>query len=447
MREIISIHIGQAGVQVGNACWELFCTEHGINNEGMMTENLELNTKDDSFQTFFSDTGAGKYVPRSVFVDLEPTVIDEVRTGCYKRLFHPNYLISGKEDAASNFARGKYTIGRDLIDTTMDTIRKITDNCSSLQGFLLFNSINGGTGSGFGSLLMEQLSSGYGKKTKMGFMVFPSPNISTAVTEPYNAALSLGTIIEHQDVSLVLDNEAIYSICNKNIHIEQPSYTNINRLVSQVISSLTTSLRFDGALNVDLCEFQTNLVPFPRIHFTLSSYSPFFSVEQMCNETLTVSELTSNVFESSSQMAKCDPRHGKYMACCMMYRGDVVPKEVNSAISLVKNKKTIQFVDWCPTGFKCGINFEPPATIPNGDIGKTPRSVCMISNTSAVKDVFKGIGKKFDLMYSKKAFLHWYHGEGMEFGEIDESREDLYALQKDYEEVETESVKGIEDCN
>merc|ERR1719264_2421448 len=59
-------------------------------------------------------------------------------------------------------------------------------------------------------------------------------------------------------------------------------------------------------------------------------------------------------------MAKCDPRHGKYMACCMMYRGDVVPKDVNAAVATIKTKRTIQFVDWCPTGFKCGINYQPP---------------------------------------------------------------------------------------
>lgn len=58
---------------------------------------------------------------------------------------------------------------------------------------------------------------------------------------------------------------------------------------------------------------------------------------------------------SAFQMVKCDPRHGKYMACCMLYRGDVVPKDVNAAIASIKTKRTIQFVDWCPTGFKVGV--------------------------------------------------------------------------------------------
>ncbi|KAF5782459.1 putative tubulin [Helianthus annuus] len=184
---------------------------------------------DDAFNTFFSETGAGKHVPRAVFVDLEPTVIDEVRTGTYRQIFHPEQLISGKEDAANNFARGHYT---------------------------MFNAVGGGTGSGLGSLLLERLSVDYGKKSNL----------------------------EHTDVSVLLDNEAIYDICKQSLDIERPTYTNLNRLISQVISSLTTSLRFDGALNVDVTEFQTNLVPYPRIHFMLSSYAPVISAEKAYHE-------------------------------------------------------------------------------------------------------------------------------------------------------------------
>ena len=67
-------------------------------------------------------------------VDLEPTVVDEVRTGTYRQLFHPEQLISGKEDAANNFARGHYTIGKEIVDLVLDRIRKLADDCTGLQG-------------------------------------------------------------------------------------------------------------------------------------------------------------------------------------------------------------------------------------------------------------------------------------------------------------------------
>lgn len=76
MRECISIHVGQAGVQMGNACWELFCLEHGLQPDGLLPSTVTVNEHNEkSFGTFYNETGSGKYVPRAVMVDLEPTVI------------------------------------------------------------------------------------------------------------------------------------------------------------------------------------------------------------------------------------------------------------------------------------------------------------------------------------------------------------------------------------
>ncbi|KAH0617095.1 hypothetical protein JD844_028738 [Phrynosoma platyrhinos] len=132
MRECISIHVGQAGVQIGNACWELFCLEHGIQPDGTFQNQQNKLNDDDSFTTFFSETRNEKHVPRAVMVDLEPTVVDEVRAGTYRQLFHPEQLITGKEDAANNYARGHYTIGKESIDMVLDRVRKLVSTSSSI---------------------------------------------------------------------------------------------------------------------------------------------------------------------------------------------------------------------------------------------------------------------------------------------------------------------------
>ncbi|CAC5377668.1 TUBA [Mytilus coruscus] len=445
MRECISLHVGQAGVQMGNACWELYCMEHGIQPDGQMPSDKTIGKADDTFSTFFSETDSGKHVPRAIFVDLEPTVVDEVRTGPYRQLYHPEQLITGKEDAANNYARGHYTVGKELIDSVVDRIRKLSDQCTGLQGFLVFHSFGGGTGSGFTSLLLEHLSMDFGKKSKLEFAIYPSPKVATAVVEPYNSVLTTHTTLEHSDCAFMVDNEAIFDICKRNLDIERPSYINLNRLVAQIVSSITASLRFDGALNVDLNEFQTNLVPYPRIHFPLATYAPIISAEKAYNEVLSISQITNSCFETANQMVKCDPRNGKYMCVCLLYRGDVVPKDINVAISAIKTKRSIQFVDWCPTGFKVGINYQPPTVIPGGDLAKVQRAVCMLSNTTAIAEAWARLDHKFDLMFQKRAFVHWYVGEGMEEGEFAEAREDLASLEKDYEEVGMDSTEPEED--
>lgn len=86
----------------------------------------------------------------------------------------------------------------------MDRVRRLTDACSGLQGFFVFHSFGGGTGSGFGALLLERLSADYGKKSKLEFCVYPAPRLSSSVVEPYNSVLTTHTTLEHSDCSFMV---------------------------------------------------------------------------------------------------------------------------------------------------------------------------------------------------------------------------------------------------
>ena len=78
---------------------------------------------------------------------------------------------------------------------------------------------------------MERLSVDYGKKSKLEFAVYPAPQISTAVVEPYNSILTTHTTLEHSHCAFMVDNEAVYDVCRRNLDLEKPTYTNVNRIM------------------------------------------------------------------------------------------------------------------------------------------------------------------------------------------------------------------------
>merc|ERR1712193_342242 len=298
--------------------------------------------------------------------------------------------------------RGHYTVGKEQMDIVNDRIRKLVDNSENVQGFIVNHAVGGGTGSGLGMLILERLAVDYRKKSKIGFEIYPSPNISTCIVEPYNGLLSTHWLLDHTDVSLVLDNEALYGICQKKLDIKKPSYVNRNQIIAKVVSSMTAALRFDGELNVDM-------------NF-LVKYSDFDVVED------------------------------KYMAISLNYRGAIKSKVANATVQWVKTQGKVSFVEWCPTGFKIGLNDVPATSVKADDMASSERNATMIGNNIAVNRVFsERLSKKYDMMYSQRAYVHWYVREGMEEGEFSEAREDLGFLEKDYLDVVTEQASDDQD--
>lgn len=263
------MQIGQAGLRVGDACWELFNLEHGIDAQGRPFPDSPAAAHP---HNFYQELPSGRLLPRALHVDTDGYSVDEVRTGPLRDLFSPQSCVAGKEDTSSNFVRGNMTLGREIVDQTMDRLRKMAEVCDRLQGFVWTHSIGGGTGSGFTSLLADRLHVEQPKKTKVGVTVYPSPSTLTTIVEPYNAILATSCLADFTDLNLVFRNSQVHRHLQQ-LDVEQPTFASINRHIAQCVASATSGMRFPGSLSTSLESLVVNTAPYPKAHFLMASYA------------------------------------------------------------------------------------------------------------------------------------------------------------------------------
>jgi len=311
------------------------------------------------------------------------------------------------------------------VDSVLDVVRKQAESCDCLQAFQLTHSIGGGTGSGMGTLLISKIREEYPDRIMLTFSVFPSPKVSDTVVEPYNATLSVHQLLENTDQCMVIDNEALYDICFRTLKLTNPTYGDLNHLVSASMSGLTCCLRFPGQLNSDLRKLSVNLIPFPRLHFFMTGFAPLTSRGSQKYRALTVPELTQQMFDAKNMMCAADPRRGKYYTAATMFRGRMSSKEVAEQMRNVQSKNSGYFIEWVPNNISHSLCDIPPKGL--------KMSVTFMGNSTCVRHVFRRIDSQFQLMFRKRAFLHWYTGEGMDEAEFTEAASNMNDMVAEYE--------------
>jgi tubulin beta len=427
-REVVSFHAGQCGNQIASAFWEVVSREHGIDGSGTY-----VGDKDDQLEragVFYSESSSGKYVPRAINFDLEVGVIDSIKRSAIGKLFKPANMIAGQSGAGNNWAKGHYTEGAELIDTVMDHGRREAENCDTLQGFQVTQSLGGGTGSGMGTLLISKVREEYPDRMMLTYSVYPSPKVSDTVVEPYNTLLSIHQLIENADEVVVLDNEALYDICFRLLKMPTPTFGHLNNLVANGMSGITSCIRFAGQLNSDLRKLAVNLIPFPRLHFFNISFAPLEAASQAEFTGKGVKDITESVFDPKQMFMAPDVREGKYLTAAVIFRGPFSTKDVDEQMLNMQMKNTAYFVEWIPNNIKSSM-----CNIPNA--GFNGNAVFM-GNTTAMKMLNTRILEQFSKLYAVKAYLHWYTGEGMdemEFQEAESNVTDLVAEYTQYEEA------------
>ncbi|KAE8357263.1 tubulin beta chain [Aspergillus caelatus] len=425
----------EIGNQIGSAFWQTIAGEHGIDSSGIYngTSDLQL----ERMNVYFDQASEKKFVPRAVLVDLEPGTMDAIRSGPFGRLFRPDNFIFAQAGAGNNWAKGHYTEGAELVEQVVDVVRREAEACDCLQGFQITHSLGGGTGSGFGTLLLAKIREEFPDRMMATFSVLPSPKVSDVVVEPYNAMLSVHQLVEHSDSTFCIDNDALYDICMRTLKIPQPSYGDLNHLVSAVMSGITTCLRFPGQLNSDLRKLAVNMVPFPRLHFFMVGFAPLTSRGAHAFRAINVPELTQQLFEARNVMAGADFRIGRYLTCSTIFRGQISMKQVEEQMQSVQNKNTSYFVEWIPNNIQTAHCSIPPRNL--------KMSATFIGNSTSIQGLFKRIGDQFTAMFRRKAFLHWYIGEGMDEMEFTEAESNMNDLVAEYQQYQDASVSDEEE--
>merc|ERR1712226_803080 len=366
----------------------------------------QLENIDVFFRGTTEEKVAAKWIPRGVLVDLEPGTMDVIKESPIGPVFRPDNLCFGNNGAGNNWAKGHYTEGAELVDEVLDKVRTSIESCDAPQGFQLFHSLGGGTGSGMGTLLLLKIRDAYPDRITTTYSVFPSPKVSDTVVEPYNAVLSSHQLLENSDETFIVDNEALYNISHNVLKHSQPDYQTLNGLVSYATCGITASVRFPGKLNGDLRKLGVNLVPFPRLHFFLISQAPITAANTSAKVKLTVQELTTQAYSTKNFFSNVKPDDGKYLASSFCFRGAMTTNDVDDNMEKLQGKQADDFVEWIPNNIKSSIVETPPVT--------STMSATFIANTTALKGIFQRLATQFGAMYRRKAFLHWYKGEGMD---------------------------------
>ncbi|XP_055097487.1 tubulin beta 8B isoform X5 [Symphalangus syndactylus] len=387
MREIVLTQAGQCGNQIGAKFWEVISDEHAVDSAGTYHGDSRLQLE--RINVYYNEASGGRYVPRAVLVDLEPGIMDSVRSGPFGQIFQ------------------------------------------------LTHSLGGGTGSGMGTLLLSKIREEYPDRIINTFSILPSPKVSDTVVEPYNATLSVHQLIENADETFCIDNEALYDICSRTLKLPTPTYGDLNHLVSATMSGVTTCLRFPGQLNADLRKLAVNMVPFPRLHFFMPGFAPLTSRGSQQYRALTVAELTQQMFDAKNMMAACDPRHGRYLTAAAIFRGRMPMREVDEQMFNIQDKNSSYFADWLPNNVKTAVCDIPPRGL--------KMSATFIGNNTAIQELFKRVSEQFTAMFRRKAFLHWYTGEGMDEMEFTEAESNMNDLVSEYQQYQDATAEEEED--
>jgi len=379
---------------------------------------------------------------RAVLVDMECGVVNNLMSGPIGELFDSRQTITDVSGAGNNWAHGNAVYGPQYREAITESVRRTVEFCDSLQSFFLLHSLGGGTGSGLGSYVMQLLSDEFQDVYRFSAPIIPSAQ-DDVVTSPYNSILTLNALTEYADCVIPMENQALFDITTKIAEAKGAKkgtavtdvtlpggktpmpWDQMNQIAAHVLGNLTSGMRFEGSLNVDLNEITMNLVPFPRLHFLIPSLAPLCSFSDVNFEPRSLDQMFNDCFHRDFQLIKANPRASKYLAIGLLVRGDVHIAEANRNINRLQ--KDVDMIHWNQEGFKVGLCGTPPPGQKHAILG--------LSNNTCFKETLGAIHGRFNKLYRRKAHLHHYT-EFIEESDVTDASEGISSLIEEYSALE-----------
>ncbi|KAI1730170.1 tubulin/FtsZ family, GTPase domain-containing protein [Ditylenchus destructor] len=425
---IISIHVGQCGNQIGAEFWKTMCMEHGIGPDGAPSQPHKPG--EDRKELFFNEINLGtRFMPRSVLVDLEPRVINQIKSSEYAQLHnHGNmYVSSCGSGAGNNWACG-YNQSGEIIEEIFDILDHEAGNADSLEGFVLSHSIAGGTGSGLGSKILESLKDRYPNTILQSCSVFS--DTGDVVVGPYNSLLTLDWLIEHPDIVMVLDNQALYKVAIETMRLQTPSLEHINSMVSRIMSASTAPLRFYSPVYTRMAHIAAYMNPYPPMQLVQTAYAPFIpvdnkyvvntSAEKVLSRLLDPRSLISSASTITSSRSPAIPnqiQHCMLSALAFLQTDASRCQSENAIRRHALRSSTMKFPSWSSSGFNI--------------------ATCNLSPYMEHPSILQKIIQQYDQLRKRDAFIDRFKQEGVEKVSMDNSREKIAKLVNLYEEATT----------
>merc|ERR1719347_967432 len=362
----------------------------------------------------------------------------------YRKLYNPEnvYLAKDGGGAGNNWACG-YSLGGDLHEEVFDIIDREAEGSDSLEGFVVAHSIAGGTGSGMGSYVLEKLADRFPKKLVQTYSVFPNHGqdggndgvVSDVVVQPYNSLLTLKRLTQAADCVVVLDNTALSRIAVDRLHITNPSFTQINELVSTIMSVSTTTLRYPSYMNNDLIGLIAPLIPTPRLHFLMTGYTPLTTEQETANiRKTTVLDVMRRLLQPKNMMVSTGLDRHKlehcYISILNIIQGEVDPTQVHKSLQRIRERKLANFIPWGPASIQVALSRKSPYVSTSHRV-----SGLMLANHTSISSLFEKALRDYDKLKKRDAFLEQFKKEAMfsdNLDEFDDSREVVQQLVDEY---------------